>query len=101
MDIKEQIIKYCNSLSLDLIGFTPCREFSELREFYKYRKENDLENEFEESDIEKRINPNHYMEEGKTIISIAFPYLYEESYENNGFSIYTKGLDYHNVVKNY
>ena len=101
MDIKEQIVKYCNGLSLDLIGFTPCREFSELREFYKYRKENNLENEFEESDIEKRINPNHYMEEGKTIISIAFPYLYEKSYGNNGFSIYTKGLDYHNVVKSY
>lgn len=101
MDIKEQIVKYCNSLGLDLIGFTPCREFSELREFYKYRKENNLENEFEESDIEKRINPNHYMEGGKTIVSIAFPYLYEKKYKSNGFSVYTKGLDYHNIVKSY
>ncbi|MDO4534391.1 MAG: tRNA epoxyqueuosine(34) reductase QueG [Clostridium perfringens] len=101
MDIKEQIIKYCNMLGLDLIGFTPCREFNELKEFYKYRKENNLENEFEETCIKKRINPNYYMEEGKTIVSIAFPYLHERNYKNNGFSIYTRGLDYHNVVKSY
>lgn len=101
MDIREQIVKYCNELGLDLVGFTPCREFSELREFYKYRKDNGLENEFEEIDIEKRINPNHYMNEGKTIISIAFPYLYDINYKNNGFSLYTRGLDYHIVVKEY
>lgn len=101
MDIREQIVKYCNKLGLDLVGFTPCREFSELREFYNYRKKNGLENEFEESDIEKRINPNHYMEKGKTIISIAFPYLYDINYKSNGFSVYTRGLDYHRIVKSY
>ena len=47
-------------------------------EFYKYRKENNLENEFEEKEIEKRINPKVYMEDGKTIISIAFPYYHED-----------------------
>ena len=60
-----------------------------------------LENEFEETDIEKRINPMWYMERGKTIISIAFPYLWVENNIENGFSKYTKGLDYHRVVKKY
>ena len=101
MDIKGQIVKYCADLGLDLIGFTPCREFSELRKFYNYRKDEGLENEFEEVDIEKRINPNHYMQEGKTIISIAFPYLHDGVYNSNGFSLYTRGLDYHRVVKSY
>lgn len=55
--LKEEIIKYCNSLNLDNIGFIKCRRFDELENFYKNRKENNLENEFEESDIEKRINP--------------------------------------------
>ena len=74
----------------------------ELRDFYAYRKENNLENEFEEKDIEKRINPNIYLEEGKTIISIAFPYCNSEDFNcNNGFSIYTKRYDYHRVVKKY
>lgn len=101
MDLKEKIIAYCNSLGLDLVGFTECRTFEELREFYQERKSQGLENEFEEQDIEKRINPRHYMSKGKTIISIAFPYLHEMDYCENGFSIYTRGLDYHKVVKNY
>ena len=44
--IKDKIIGYCNSLGLDTLGFIPCRRFEELVEFYKYRKENNLENEF-------------------------------------------------------
>ncbi|WP_302632192.1 tRNA epoxyqueuosine(34) reductase QueG [uncultured Clostridium sp.] len=100
--IKDKIIGYCNSLGLDTLGFIPCRRFEELVEFYKYRKENNLENEFEEKEIEKRINPKVYMEDGKTIISIAFPYYHEDVNENNnGFSIYTKRGDYHRVVKEY
>ena len=81
--IKDKIIEYCNSLGLDTIGFIPCRKFEELVEFYKYRKENNLENEFEEKEIEKRINPKVYMEDGKTIISIAFPYYHEDSCEKH------------------
>ncbi|MDU4324143.1 MAG: tRNA epoxyqueuosine(34) reductase QueG [Clostridium celatum] len=99
--IKEDIIKYCNSLELDTVGFIKCRRFDELIEFYNYRKEMALENEFEEADIEKRVNPMWYMEEGKTIISIAFPYLWVENNIENGFSKYTKGFDYHRVVKKY
>lgn len=99
--LKEKINEYCDSLGLDTIGFIKCRRFDELIDFYSYRKENGLENEFEESDIEKRINPNWYMKEGKAIISIAFPYLWFENNIDNGFSIYTKGLDYHRVVKSY
>lgn len=99
--LKEEIEDYCRGLGLDTLGFIKCREFKELEEFYKYRKDNNLENEFEETDIEKRINPKLYMNEGKTIISIAFPYLWINSNNENGFSIYTKGLDYHRVVTNY
>lgn len=101
--MKKKIEEFCNSLGLDTLGFTECRVFEELREFYEFRKENKLENEFEESDIEKRINPKIYMEDGKTIISIAFPYYQGEEYLkiNNGFSIYTMGGDYHTVVNSY
>lgn len=99
--VKECILKYCNSLGLDTVGFIKSRKFDELKDFYKWRKEMSLENEFEEKDIEKRINPNIYMEEGKTIISIAFPYLWDKNRSNNGFSKYTKGNDYHRVVKCY
>lgn len=125
--VRQKIENFCKTLGLDTIGFIPCRNFEELRDFYCHRKENNLQNEFEEKDIEKRINPNLSMEEGKTIISIAFPYYHNndeaknheevdleiknseeanyqqdnKSKENNGFSIYTKRSDYHRVVNSY
>ncbi len=101
MDIKNEILKFCSSLNLDLVGFIKCRKFEELKGFLKERQDLNLQNEFEEEDIEKRINPNIYMEKGKTIISIAFPYANLENFENNGFSIYTKGEDYHKVLHEY
>ena len=96
------IIEYCKELGLDTLGFTKCRKFSELEEMFQLRKANDTQNIFEENDINKRINPNLNMEEGKTIISIAFPYLYGKNL-NDGvyFSKYTQGLDYHFVIQLY
>ena len=70
--VKEELKEYCNSLNLDTIGFVKCRVFDELRDFYNYRKQNNLENEFEEADIEKRINPMCYMEGGKNYYFNSF-----------------------------
>lgn len=102
MDNKEKIINFCRELGLTTVGFTKCREFKELEAYFFERKEKGLINEFEEQDIEKRINPFLLMEKGKTIISLAFPYKYD-GYNSNktGFSLYTYGLDYHRVVKSY
>lgn len=99
--LKVKIEDFCKSIGLDTIGFIPCRRFDELTRFYRNRQELNLQNEFEEDDIEKRINPNIYMETGKTIISIAFPYYHDGEGFDNGFSIYTKRLDYHRVLKKY
>ncbi|KGM93427.1 tRNA epoxyqueuosine(34) reductase QueG [Clostridium botulinum] len=102
MNCKEKIIEYCNELELDLVRFTKCRVFTELKKYYSKRKELGFENEFEENDIDKRINPFIYMEKGKTIISIAFPYLYEQiNHSKIYFSKYTLGSDYHEVVSSY
>lgn len=102
MSYHEKIIEYCTSLGLDTIGFTECRRFDELSPYLVNRKNQGIENEFEEKIIENRVNPNIYMKEGKTIISIAFPYLYDLFYkEGINFSKYTLGKDYHVVVKEY
>ncbi|WP_027631611.1 tRNA epoxyqueuosine(34) reductase QueG [Clostridium hydrogeniformans] len=100
--MKDKIVNFCNGIGIDTIGFTKCRVFHELHDFYIYRKENSLENEFEEKDIEKRINPFIYMEDGKTIISVAFPYVHNfNNHKDVYFSKYTQGKDYHRVVKDY
>lgn len=99
--LREQIEEFCKSLGLDTFGFIPLRKFEELRPFLKMRQDKKLQNEFEEKDIEKRINPFLSMEGGKTILSIAFPYKQGQEEKQNGFSIYTKRLDYHKVVRGY
>lgn len=102
MNFKKEIISYCSNLGIDSVGFIQCRVFNELKDFYHNRKKLEIENEFEEEDIEKRINPFTYMEKGKTIISIAFPYMFEKF--NNSkiyFSKYTLGNDYHKVASKY
>lgn len=102
MNYKVSILDHCKSLGLDTVGFTKCRIFSELKTYYEDRKLRGLENEFEEKEIEKRINPFLYMEDGKTIISIAFPYLFQSHFkEVIDFSKYTKGRDYHMIASSY
>ena len=76
MSNKEEIIRFCKTNGLDSIGFSECRNFHELNPYFDKRKKIGLENEFEEQDIDKKTNPFLYMLGGKTIISIAFPYLY-------------------------
>lgn len=102
MSKKEEIIEFCKKNGLDTIGFSECVIFHELNPCFERRKKLGLENEFEEQNIDNRINPFLYMPEGKTIISIAFPYLYSLDFnEKTDFSKYTLGRDYHVVLSEY
>ncbi|MGH4051831.1 MAG: tRNA epoxyqueuosine(34) reductase QueG [Clostridium sp.] len=102
MDVKKEIIEFCKVNGLDVIGFSECRMYHELSPYFHERKKIGFDNEFEEQDVDKRINPFIYMAEGKTIITIAFPYLYNLDYGNKiNFSSYTLGRDYHIVTSQY
>lgn len=80
MSTKQDIIKYCNKLGIDCIGFTN-------KEAYK---------SFEKTD------PFTLLPKAETIISIAFPYKYEVNNPSKAFfSRYTLGKDYHRVVSSY
>lgn len=103
-DYKNSIKEYCELLGLELIGFSKCRIFNELYPFLQSRQNNNVQCEFEEADIDKRINPFLYMEQGKTIITIAFPYfqgLNEEINNRFYFSKYALTKDYHIVLSEY
>ena len=99
--LKEKIETYIRSLGLDTFGFIPCRRLDEMKEFLLDRQQKSLQNEFEEKEIEHRINPKEWMENGKTIICIAVPYNDHKTLTNNGFSVYTKRTDYHRVLHTY
>ncbi len=102
LDYKSTILNYCDVLGLDVVGFTDCRVFSELKTYFQHREKIGLTNEFEEQDIDRKVNPYIYMESGKTIISIAFPYLFNKDFQKGvGFSKYTQGRDYHTIVSEY
>lgn len=100
-NLKNKIIKFIESLNIFCYGFTECRIFEELIDYFKQKRDNNYFTEFEGVNIENRINPFLYFGEGKTIISIAVPYLRENNEYREDFSKYTHGLDYHYVVKDY
>ncbi|SHK33993.1 epoxyqueuosine reductase [Hathewaya proteolytica DSM 3090] len=103
MVYKDLIKEFCKSHGLDIVRFLPCQSCNDVENYFQYRKENGLINEFEEKDIIVRSNANYSMENAKTIISIAFPYRYKIDKSSNKFCVskYTLGEDYHKVVKKY
>lgn len=101
LELKNKLDEFIKSLNIEHYGFTECRKFVELEEYFKLKVKNLYLTEFENKDIDRRINPFLYMEEGKSIISIAVPYLRENQPYNDKFSKYTQGNDYHQVVFKY
>lgn len=102
MNLKKKIIDFCIEMGISEVGFCQCKNFDELGNYLEDRKKRGLQNEFEGDNIYIRINPNYYLKEGKTIISMAFPYYFGNGGEDMPyFSIYTRGLDYHKVVSKY
>lgn len=100
LELREKLSEFIRSMGIECYGFVECRRFEEIREYLLSKFNKGYITEFEESDIEKRIDPFLYFKEGKSIISIAIPYLREGEYNLN-FSKYTNGLDYHFVVNSY
>ena len=105
MDIKEYIIEKSKELNIDMVGFTNCEPFTHLKEYLNGRLENNITTEFEERDIDKRIDPRLTMPNCKSIIVIALSYNveYDEKpdFEFKGsLSKSSWGIDYHKVLKN-
>jgi len=104
MDYKASIKDYCISIGLEVVGFSKCRVYNELTSYLEKRRDGHAQNEFEEKDIDRRINPLLYMEDGKTIVSIAFPYFHGTECNSESkafFSKYTLGIDYHRALPEY
>lgn len=103
-NIKEYITKKSKELNMDIIGFTDCDSLISLKEYLEYRHINNIQVEFEEDDIEKRINPKLSLKECNSIIVVGISYNidYKEtpSYKFKGkISKSSWGLDYHGVLR--
>lgn len=98
--LKEQLMDYMDSLDIPY-GFVECRRFLELKLYFDLKVQKNYLTEFEDYDVENRINPFLHYNEGKSIISIGVPYLRKDEEYNDLFSKYTQGDDYHKVVSLY
>lgn len=104
MNIRQYIIDKSKKLNIDIIGFTDCEPLENLREYMIERKNLNRQTEFEETDLEKRLNPKATFPQCKSIITIGISYNndYKErpDYKLKGIlSKSTWGIDYHIVLK--
>ena len=104
---QQDLIKYAHSIGIDKIGFSSADPFRELKNRLKRQQELGYQSGFEESDIEKRTNPNLLLNEAESIISIAIAYPSRmvdapqgKKGERRGiFARASWGMDYHTVLR--
>ncbi|WP_409304426.1 tRNA epoxyqueuosine(34) reductase QueG [Peribacillus sp. SCS-155] len=72
--LKEEIIIYSKEIGIDKIGFTTASTFDEMKNRLIRQQELNYQSGFEESDIEKRINPELIFTQPRSIIAIALAY---------------------------
>ena len=104
MNLKQFIINKSKELNIDIIGFTNCEPLDNLKDYLITRKAENKEVEFEEKDIEKRINPKLTFQGCKSIIVIAMSYNNDfnetPDYKLKGrLSKSSWGMDYHKVLQ--
>ncbi|TLS37995.1 tRNA epoxyqueuosine(34) reductase QueG [Pseudalkalibacillus caeni] len=105
--LKQEIIAYSKSIGIDKIGFASADPFDELKERLKTQQELGYQSGFEESDIEKRTNPELLLPGAKTIIAVALAYPSKmknppqsTKKERRGlFARASWGTDYHDVLR--
>lgn len=104
--LKQYIINKSKELNIDIIGFTHNGSFLDAKEYLIERFEKKIQTEFEEKDIEKRINPLLTLSSCKSIIVLGISYnvdrigpIPNEPKLKGLLSKSTWGLDYHNILK--
>ncbi|MGM7700088.1 tRNA epoxyqueuosine(34) reductase QueG [Pseudalkalibacillus sp. Hm43] len=105
--LKEKVVAYSKSIGIDKIGFTTADPFVELKERLKTQQDLGYQSGFEESDIEKRTEPERLLPKARSIISIALAYPSKmkdapRSTKEDRRGIFCRaswGKDYHDVLR--
>lgn len=105
--LKIDIIEYSKTIGIDKIGFTSASTFSELKNRLVRQQELEYQSGFEESDINKRVEPSLLLPEAASVISIALAYpskmkVRVESKKGERRGIFCRaswGTDYHAVLR--
>lgn len=102
-NLKDYIISKSKELNIDIIGFTDSSSFLDEKEYLLKRLKDDKQTEFEEKNINKRVDPLLTLASCKSIIVIGISYNlnYNENvdYKLKGrLSKSTWGIDYHKML---
>ncbi|WP_078435453.1 tRNA epoxyqueuosine(34) reductase QueG [Metabacillus halosaccharovorans] len=105
--LKKEVIEYSKQIGIDKIGFTAADMFEELKQRLVTQQELGYQSGFEESDIEKRVNPIKLLPKASSIISIALAYPSKmknapKSTKEDRRGIFCRaswGKDYHDVLR--
>ncbi|MGD6834874.1 tRNA epoxyqueuosine(34) reductase QueG [Sutcliffiella halmapala] len=105
--LKDEIIAFSKEIGIDKIGFASAGVFTGLKERLRVQQENGFQSGFEESDIEKRTNPELLLPRAKSIIAIALAYPSKlkdapRSTREDRRGIFCRaswGVDYHHILR--
>ncbi|WP_347552443.1 tRNA epoxyqueuosine(34) reductase QueG [Pseudalkalibacillus hwajinpoensis] len=105
--LKKDIVAYSKSIGIDKIGFAAADPFKTLKERLKRQQELGYQSGFEESDIEKRTEPELLLSGAATILSVAIAYpskMKDSPRSKRGerrglFCRASWGVDYHHVLR--
>ena len=107
LKLKNEIIAFSKEIGIDKIGFASAGVFTGLKERLRVQQENGFQSGFEESDIEKRTNPDLLLPSAKSIIAIALAYPSKlkdapRSTREERRGIFCRaswGVDYHHILR--
>ncbi|MGA4720592.1 tRNA epoxyqueuosine(34) reductase QueG [Fictibacillus nanhaiensis] len=105
--LKEEIVAYSKEIGIDKIGFAHADVFAELKERLRLQQDLNYQSGFEESDIEKRTEPDRLLSGASSIISIALAYPSKmkdapRSIRGERRGIFCRaswGKDYHHILR--
>ncbi len=106
-DLQRDFVAYAISIGVDKIGFTTAAPFTELKNRLRRQQELGYQSGFEESDIEKRTEPLHLLNEAESIVSIAVAYpsrmqnapIGKRGARRGIFCRASWGVDYHTAIR--
>ncbi len=97
--MKQKITEIANLTGIEIIGFTNVLDYTYLYEFLDNRTQRGHNSEFEEPDINKRLDARNVFQKCKSIIAIGVPYAegFKKPVANDKglLSVSSYGEDYH------
>ena len=98
--MKEKIKAFARELKIEYLGIASAEPMEKLRRILQKSRAKYGITPFEESDLEKRVNPQITLPDAKSIIVCLFPYHNGLDY-GDSMSCYARLPDYHVVVMDY